>query len=366
MKILIIAMFPEEEVPYANLYTDFLDKRDIDYDVVFWNREVTAPTTYQDNKILFNLECRMGGSKFKKIGKMLKYARFIRDCAKKIEYTHAIILTTVPGIFLNDILATKYHGKYILDIRDYTNESNSIYYNIEKRVIRNSFETVISSEGFKKFLPLKDYIICHNISNDELAFSEVKNLANSRKLKIGFVGNVRYADENYSLISQLDENEFEFLYWGKMIAGCNLPELCEEHGKVNVRFKGKFLNSDKPSIYKEIDMINAVYGSSGLEVTTAIPNRFYDAVLFKKPIIASKGTYLGELVEESGIGVAIDLDDNHVSNRILQYVKSFDSDAFVTNTEKLWKSFQKDKNDFERVLLSFVQEGENKCTNEVG
>ena len=48
-------------------------------------------------------------------------------------------------------------------------------------------------------------------------------------------------------------------------------------------FKGEFKNEDKPEIYREIDFINAIYGNKSLEVTTALPNRLYDGILFKKP-----------------------------------------------------------------------------------
>ncbi len=41
-------------------------------------------------------------------------------------------------------------------------------------------------------------------------------------------------------------------------------------------------------------MINSIYGNDSLEVTTALPNRLYEACMFKKPIISSRDTYLGE------------------------------------------------------------------------
>ena len=81
---------------------------------------------------------------------------------------------------------------------------------------------------------------------------------------------------------------------------CDLEGYCKRNNIKNVVFKGEFKNEDKPEIYREIDFINAIYGNKSLEVTTALPNRLYDGILFKKPIIASKGTYLGEVIKKYG------------------------------------------------------------------
>ena len=53
----------------------------------------------------------------------------------------------------------------------------------------------------------------------------------------------------------------------------------------------------KPSIYTNIHLINAVYANTNNRLnygdSTPLPNRIYDCVVFKRPIVASKNTYLG-------------------------------------------------------------------------
>jgi succinoglycan biosynthesis protein ExoL len=41
----------------------------------------------------------------------------------------------------------------------------------------------------------------------------------------------------------------------------------------------------------------------------ALPNKLYEAMYFRVPIVASKGTYLAERVLDAGIGYAIDCGD---------------------------------------------------------
>ena len=47
--------------------------------------------------------------------------------------------------------------------------------------------------------------------------------------------------------------------------------------------------------------------NKSLEVTTAYLIELYDGILFKKPIIASEGTYLGDVVDEYGLGIVINI-----------------------------------------------------------
>ena len=73
----------------------------------------------------------------------------------------------------------------------------------------------------------------------------------------------------------------------------------ENIGKSHVlHFEGVYQNKEKPDIYKKIDLINAVYGNESLIVTTSLPNKLYDCIVFKRPIIVHSGTYLSEIVNE--------------------------------------------------------------------
>ncbi|AUC72461.1 MULTISPECIES: hypothetical protein [Enterococcus] len=353
MKVLIISMFPKEEVPYIKFYTDELEKSKTDYDVFFWNREYTATTQKVKNEIFFNLECKMGGKKHKKIFKMLKYATTIRKEARSSEYTHIIVLTTVPGMFIFDVLLRKYRQKYIFDIRDYTNESNSIYYAIEKKLIFNSAFTTISSRGFEKFLPKYPYILTHNISNETGLIDDIEDLRKKDNIVIGFVGNVRYPNENEQLIRQMSKNgRFKIAYWGKTTV--DFDRFIEHENYQDVDFHGKFINEEKDNIYQEIDMINAIYGSNGLEVTTAIPNRFYDSLIFKKPIISSKDTYLGELVENYGIGLTVDVLHEDIEEKISNYVNTFDKDDFLRRSNIALKQILDEQTQFSEAVDNFL------------
>ena len=59
------------------------------------------------------------------------------------------------------------------------------------------------------------------------------------KIKIGFVGVVRYMKENMNLIRQMKNNgKYEFVYIGKTYPECNLEKTCKNENIENVTFKG--------------------------------------------------------------------------------------------------------------------------------
>ena len=75
-----------------------------------------------------------------------------------------------------------------MDIRDYTYERFKSYKNIVDRLIKSSYFTTISSEGFFKFLNKRDNIVInHSISNVSEK-KEKPTLSNIKPNTIGFVG----------------------------------------------------------------------------------------------------------------------------------------------------------------------------------
>lgn len=354
-RILIVSMFPKEETPYASYYIDVIESKKIAYDILYWNRNETKKNDIIGNEIYFNVEAKTGGKKYKKIVRMIRYAQFIRRALKKKNYTKVVVLTTRPGIFLFDRLIRKFKNKYILDIRDYTNEQQFFYAWIEKKLITHSFRTVISSDGFRTFLPQEvDYLNVHNISNQNDWVSFAEDMNHKASILIGFVGNVRYEKENTLLIKKLSRDErFVAGYWGRVT---NDFKLNNKTSFDNAVFFGPFINEEKSDIYKKIDIINALYGKDSLEVTTAIPNRFYDALIFKKPIIASKGTYLGEMVQRSGIGLVVDIEKEDIVAPLLDYIAHFDPALFVDRCTRIYEACLKDQATFLANIEDFLDQ----------
>lgn len=353
---LIVGMFSKDETPYAQHYMDMLNSQGTSFDIVYFDRyESHGPVG--SNEIVFSRYCPTGGSKISKIFTMMEYARFIRKTLHAGHYRFVIVLTTLPAIFLNDILHKDYRGNYILDIRDYTYEHAAPFRKIEERLIAESFATVLSSRGFLDFLPSRDdYVFTHNIPHEFERFEVVDGRAQER-LCIGYVGSIRYEEENVTLIRQFSmSRRFVLGYWGTQAKGCDLESKCKSAG--NVLFHGPYNNDEKKSIYKDIDIINSIYGIQTKETTTAVPNRFYDAAVYGKPIMVSKGTYLADLTTEYGLGISVDVFNDDVPTLLSDYLKSFDADEFDAACKRLLDDVERDLREYRNAVFALIRANE--------
>lgn len=343
-------------MPYLKYYEDIIQKEKVNYECIFWDRFTNKKTEKINNEYTLHIKCLPGENKLGKIIPMLKYKYIVEKIIKKEQYTHLIILTTLPGVLINKVLLKQFKNKYILDIRDYTYEKYEFYKNIVDKLVDKSFFTAISSKGFLRFLnDNKKIVPCHNISNIEGYKENGEDLKNKKHITIGFLGNIRYFEENCKLIDALANNQkFKIVYIGITNVDCDLEGYCKGKNITNVYFKGKFKNEDKPKLYDEIDLINAVYGNDSLEVTTLLPNRLYEGLLLKKPILATEDTFLGENIKANEVGLCLNLDDSNIDLKIEEYISSLDFDKFNLNCKRMLNKINIEQKHFSEQINLYV------------
>jgi succinoglycan biosynthesis protein ExoL len=174
---------------------------------------------------------------------------------------------------------------------------------------------LVSSPGFKRFYEQHyNYngmvTILENIPREEiveLAHDKVTS-RNEQKFVIGYIGIVRYIDSLKALVHacNLSNNRDIELY----IAGGGDKEFLKDlNPDISVTCFDAFVYIDSiAKHYSSVDVIYAVYDHLDFNCQVAMPNKFYEAILFKKPIIVSSGTYLAERVEELGIGMVVNIE----------------------------------------------------------
>ena len=353
MKICIIGHTERNYLPYMEKYVRFFEENGVDYTIVCWERE-EKPSAEPAHEQNFYEAVQEGA--LHKIRSYLRFKRHVLSVLKEGRFDKLIVLTTVPAVFLSGYLKRHYRGRYLLDIRDYSFERYAPYRKMVNRLIRDSAFTTFSSKGFFRFLAPSDKVVMNHSVTWNPPVGHVPNLSSSETVQIGVIGEVRYYKENVALLQKLqNEPRYHLWYIGKAIPGCDLEGYCREQGIHNASFIGKFRNEEKPRLYENVDMINSIYGSGSLEVTTALPNRLYEACLFKKPILSSKGTYLGEVIEEYRLGLAIDEADDDVKARLDQYLDSFDPQAFEEGCEAFLQLVRTDEAKLMEKLRAFIQ-----------
>ena len=145
------------------------------------------------------------------------------------------------------------------------------------------------------------------------------------------------------------------LYVGKTHAGIELENYCEKNNIYNVSFKPAYQNIEKPFIYEDIDFINSIYGSDNQIVKTALPNKLYDCILFKKPIIVSSNTYLSKIVNEYNLGFDVNLDKDNLYEKLLNYVEVFDDQLFLEGCNALKNKVLQEEKYAEEKFIEFIE-----------
>lgn len=364
MKFLIVTYDDYINIPYIAYYENNLRARGIPYDIVLWNRsgrtDKNPPNSYVFTATDYS-------AKWKKIIPFFRWRRFVLRLLRKNRYDWLIILTTIPGILLADKLLGRYRKRYWLDIRDYTYEKFLLYKELVGRLTKGSFATSISSEAFLSFLPDdSSCVLTHNITNYAAKVPSCTLDIEKRPITIGFVGGIQFVEQNKRLLTLFRNNPAYCIeYVGRTHPGCDLQSFCNENQVQNVRFLPAYDNASKPGIYQSIDLINSIYGADNEVVRLALPNKLYDCILFKKPILVSKGTYLAQLVEQYQLGLAVDIETDPVVEMADAYLNHFNQEAFERGCQMLLDKVMQEQTDFENALDQFLMESMRKAGYEL-
>ena len=352
MKIGVICFWDREATPYLEKYERMLEKNSIDYEVIFWNRTGIKNDLLGTKEKEIVLRCRS-----KAIHKIMDFVSWrikVIKILKKEKYDFLIVLSTYPAFLLSSYLFKCYRQKYIFDIRDYSMEENPLFGSVVTKLIDKSVFTTISSKGYLHWLkPSSKIIPNHNITNYQENYEKHIRLRSNDKLNFTFVGNVRLDKQTEAVLLKLkNSNKYTSGFVGRILPTCNVVQLCHDSDIRNVYFEGPFTNKHKPEIYRNIDLINAIYANDHKNIrladSTPLPNRVYDAAVFKCPIIASRGTYLAELIDEYYLGFSVNGFDNDIESQFDSFVDSFDEKAFREGCGR----FLRDIMDEEEIFLT--------------
>lgn len=343
--------------PYLERYKEILDRNNIEYEVLYWNREASSKE-YPDNYIEYKKKSKLNKNSYLKLFDFIRYKLWLNRVLKIKKYDKLIILSTLSGIINYKILTKMYKGKYIFDIRDYSYENNTIFYALEKEIIKSSKFTCISSEGFKNFLPKQfDYLSVHNFNHNDISLThDFTKKTKEQTLNFVWMGAVRYFNHQKKIIDKLkNDSRFNIIYHG---SGAELEEYkiyCKQNKINNITFTGEYDNDKKYELLKNVDIINNSYMSPKImEVKYAISNKFYDGLIYKIPQLVEPNTFKHSKVMEKGIGIAIDPEDEFFADKLFRYYHGINEVEFKTNCSNELNNILEDDQHYINQILSFI------------
>jgi glycosyltransferase involved in cell wall biosynthesis len=247
-------------------------------------------------------------TKFKKINFDVDKILKIHNKENVLYYSEGILITTVLRLKgakyvyeISDILYAEGKWKYILPL----------WKCLDRHLVSNSIFTVMTSEGFKRFLnvPNANVVIQPNRVSNKIRGCQRNVLSkHDEGFIFSFVGSIRY--ETIFRFAEVIGKYFpqhQFHFYGE-------PELASTQSVIqsliskysNIKIFGRFKNPDDfERIYNSIDIVVITYGHSFNE-NILDPNKLYEGILFCRPLIATEGTFIASQLERYQCGFAID------------------------------------------------------------
>lgn len=226
----------------------------------------------------------------------------------------------------------------------------------DKRIIANSLKTVLTSEGFveyhygnKKYKKDNIVIIPNKLSPEIINFPyEADKNYNNECIRFAFIGGVRYKSL-LSIAEAIARNfpNHEFHFYGFISPVIPEKELPKNS---NIFYHGSFKSpNDLSEIYSNVDVVVSTYDTSSPNVKYAEPNKLYESMYFRCPILVSRNTFLEKKVLHLGIGYSV---DPYNQDDIINTVKLIEKDYL--NKKKALELIKQadvlDENNVDKIL----------------
>lgn len=199
----------------------------------------------------------------------------------------------------SDLIHTKFKYRFIISLFEY----------IDKRIIKNSRVSVLTSEGFVKYhygkgpMPKNICVLPNKLNRLCKDLKPTDKTIDYEHLKVGFVGFFRYESVyNFLSVTAQKYPKIQVKLFGAN-SGWSDKQLEDLLLLPNISDEGPFRNPiELPLVYSQIDMVVSTYDIEDDNPRYAEPNKIYESIFFETPIIVSSKTFLAEKVEELGIG----------------------------------------------------------------
>lgn len=355
-KILFIIPGMPDYVPYVYNYFKIAEEAGKEYDVVCWNRrgiEIDLPENY----VVYNHLTRDSYPALKKLREIYGFSRFVRKTIRGRKYDAVFTYTIADSLFYGFWLPRSYKGRYVFDIRDYSPLIRNRFSGwIIKRLLGASAMNVISSDGFRKWLPKGfDYTVCHNTDLNKVRQS-IENYELRQQdgtIRLLTIGNLRNTIANQSVIDALANRDgIELQFAGGGVSDI-LQLHCEENNIRNVYFSGRYRKEVEDSIVQQCDLMNIMLPHDMVS-DYLMSNRFYLSVRFRKPMLVNDNCYQADVVRRYGLGLVAIVDDS-LHDKVLDYWNSIEWSQYNENCIKYLRDVCEDLDKFKKNVEKIMR-----------
>jgi hypothetical protein len=320
MKTNLLFVISHQPNPRFIKQINYFSQNNFNVSVIYFHRDYLANLNESIDKSvnMYLLDKIENGKYLQRIGIYLRSIFKLKKLLKEIK-PNKIIITNTDILFLLVLNNIKQYTNDITmeisDLRSYT-FNNGIIDKVQQfidDIIFKKYITklIVTSPKFYDFYYQKkfkgEYFVLENKPLLNMLPPKVNKKKND-KLVIGIVGLLLDRKPHKTLFEYVkDKKDIEVHIYGKG----TFEEQAKEYAKkyVNIKYFGPYnFFKDISKIYASLDIIYMSYDTTqgDTNITLALPNKLYEAIYFKVPIITTKGTSLGDRVEEMSIGCTIE------------------------------------------------------------
>ena len=247
---------------------------------------------------------------------------------------------------LYPFIRIKYNKKYIVDYRDFSIEQHPFFRLLFRNVVRRSYANLPNCTS---------YILCHNMNIEDVDKALANNTPSIHShslIRVLTIGGIRNAQANIEIINSFaNDKSFHMDFVGKGPALPRLKEYAMVEHVDNISFVGFYKKEMEASFVRDCSIMN-IYFPNTPSHTAIMSNRFYNALIYRKPMIVLADSIQGKYVEDNDLGVAV-RDCTHLSDKVKMWLAQVDSKDFDQKCNQLLMQFRQDHDIFVNVLMQF-------------
>ncbi len=189
---------------------------------------------------------------------------------------------------------------------------------------------------------------------DEVEESKLFISNKHKEINLSFIGAVRHLSIDKKIADLFgNDPSYKVFYNGNGISFEALMDYTKDKYD-NFFLTGKYNRRDKLKLLKDATIILSYYSSDNYANKFALPNKYYDALIYKIPLWANPDVYVGRRAIEAGIGLNIVLDRTS-PDAILNVLSKFDLKKFEDNCTKELSRILKEDENFIKKLHHFIK-----------
>ncbi|MAP80969.1 MAG: hypothetical protein CL526_07750 [Aequorivita sp.] len=341
MQYKILFVLPVSTQPrFSKRIQNYLD-RGYEVTVASFEREYFKKNSLPENIKFLSLGKIESGAYIKRIPKIVSVFNKIYKLSKKND----LIYIFSPDILLFTFSFLKSSKLYyeIGDIRQISGNQavSNLYDGIYKKALKKCSKIFVTSTGFKRFFADKysvDVMKFRVIENklpvslfSPFDRSEFRHIKSSSYI-VSIIGLLRYKNIISFLTAYYKADaKFKIKIFGD---GPLRDEIMKFVDNDNVQYFGQFRNPDDLfEIYNQTDLSFTMYNSKNKNVQLALPNKLYESIYFRRPILVSADTYLEEMVNKYQVGFFWKQED---MKGLISYMTS---ESFIKDYNRLCANF---------------------------